>query len=1012
MSNEQNNNDCNKNYSATLNMPETDFPMRGNLPKREPQWVQQWQDNNIYQQIRKISQQQNRPKFTLHDGPPYANGDIHIGHAVNKILKDIIIKSKTLSGFDACYVPGWDCHGLPIEHKIETLHGKHQPAEKVRKLCRDYAKEQVERQKKDFIRLGVLGEWENPYLTINFASEANEIRALNEIYKNGYLYRGQKPVNWCLDCASALAEAEVEYKDKKSFAIDVKFSTRNCQKILEIFAANQNQNQNYNQNQNIQEISAVIWTTTPWTLPANEAICVHPDFEYGLYLLKNSNTALILLNELAEQNLQKYGFESDNFEKIGKTIKGKELENLTFQHPFYKEKFVPIILGKHVTTDSGTGLVHTAPAHGVDDYKVGSIYKLPNFCPVDDDGNFKKNTPALEFVGEIQGKSVWDVNPLIIKELENQQKLLKAEQILHSYPHCWRHKTPIIFRATTQWFIGMEQHLHNDLQKPTLREIAEKEVDKTQFFPAWGRARLESMMGTRPDWCISRQRNWGVPIPFFIHKESGELHPKTAEITEIVAQMVEKFGLDSWFLIGKNTQNLVENLQNPALKDFHEFIQKIFDLLNSQNQNANDYLKMSDTLDVWFDSGTTHFHVMRGTHKNQHEFPADLYLEGSDQHRGWFQSSLLASCAIDGVAPYKALLTHGFVVDENGEKMSKSKGNVVAPQEVNEKYGADILRLWVASSDYSGELRISLKVKEILSRVVEAYRRIRNTLRFLLANSAADNDFDIAKDGVAPENLLAIDFYMLKFTEKFQQDCLANYASYEFHKIVQAAQQFCSEDLGGFYLDILKDRLYTTPKTSLARRSAQTALWHICAALLKILSPILSFTAEEAWQVFNKNNKNTQNQNTIFVERWQDFSAISNSNNNENVEKLLQDWQQIREIRNLSNKAIENLRGEGKIGSSLESEVKILVDKNAPELLQILGNLGEDLKYILLSSKAEVVAVDKNDNGENIQIEVFPISSSKCARCWHRSEKVDENTQLCPRCQQAINGVENQRKFA
>ena len=743
-------------FSKTLNLPQTEFPMRGNLPKREPAWLTEWKEKKLYAKIRQISK--GRPRFTLHDGPPYANGDIHIGHAVNKVLKDIIVRSKTLAGFDAPYVPGWDCHGLPIEHKIEKEFGKHLPADEARAKCRAYAREQLSRQMADFIRLGVLGDWENPYLTMNFASEANEIRALGKILEAGFLYRGLKPVHWCMDCGSALAEAEVEYHDHESPAIDVAFSTVDA----EFFS------KKFNVDRGFSKISAVIWTTTPWTLPANEALCVHPDFSYGLYKT-GDDSALILQVDLAESALKRYGIE--NAECLGK-VTGKELEGLKFNHPF-QNRAVPVILGAHVTTEAGTGIVHTAPAHGLDDYNVGVRYGLPITQPLNDEGAFLSATPDLPNGVTLKGVKVWDANTKtsaandkIIAAMRENGSLLFVETINHSYPHCWRHKTPTIFRATTQWFIGME---NKNSKGETLREIAERAVGATQFFPAWGRARLEGMMKTRPDWCVSRQRNWGVPIPFFLHKETGELHPRTLELLEEVAKRVEKSGIDAWFAL------------DPA------------ELLG---EDAKNYQKMKDTLDVWFDSGTTHFHVMRGSHKADHEYPADLYLEGSDQHRGWFQSSLLAACAMDGHAPYKALLTHGFVVDDKGFKMSKSRGNVVAPQEVYNEKGADILRLWVAATDYSSELSVS---DNILKRVVESYRRIRNTLRFLLANATVDFD---ESQSIAIDEMLDIDRYMLAFTQKMREDVLANYARFEFHKVVQALQGFCSEDLGGFYLDI------------------------------------------------------------------------------------------------------------------------------------------------------------------------------------------------------------------
>ena len=929
-------------YKDTLNLPDTPFPMRGDLPKREPQWVAQWQQKQLYRRIREISA--GRPRFVLHDGPPYANGDIHIGHAVNKVLKDIIVRSKTLSGFDAPYVPGWDCHGLPIEHQIEKLHGKNIPADKVRELCRAYAAEQVERQKKDFIRLGVLGEWDNPYLTMAFKAEAEEIRALGKILEQGYLYQGLKPVNWCLDCGSALAEAEVEYEDKNSPAIDVAFEVHanHGDRLAAAFGLAHLRGPAF----------AVIWTTTPWTLPANEAVSVHPDLTYDL--IETEKGALILVRELAEAALKRYGLEGT----VVASCTGDKLDQMLLKHPF-QNRDVAIICGKHVTTDAGTGLVHTAPAHGVDDYNIGKQYGLPVNNPVGNDGKFISTVPALS-VGELAGKTVWEANPLVLQELEAKGRLLKQERIQHSYPHCWRHKTPIIFRATTQWFIGMENR--KDESEPTLRWIAERAVDETQFFPAWGRARLEAMMKTRPDWCVSRQRNWGVPIPFFLHKETGQPHPRTAELIEQVALRVEKAGIEAWFSL-----------------DARELL----------GDEAEQYVKMKDTLDVWFDSGTTHWHVLRGSHAEVSTHPADLYLEGSDQHRGWFQSSLLSGCAIDGRAPYKALLTHGFVVDGKGHKMSKSKGNVIAPQQVSDKMGADILRLWTASTDYSGELSIS---DEILKRVVEGYRRIRNTLRFLLANVS---DFDAAADILPVEQWLEIDRYALALTRELQDGCRADYDKYEFHRVVQALQTFCSEDLGGFYLDILKDRLYTTAPKSVARRSAQSALWHITQAFVRLLAPITSFTAEEVWAVLTG-----KGDDSVMFQVWHDLPKPAGEG------ELLAKWAIIRGVRNDVTKALEAQREAGKIGSALQAavEVRCVGDK-----FDALVSLGDDLKFVFIVSATSVV----QDATE--QVLATPLENAKCERCWHVRGDVGadaEHPGLCGRCVSNLHGEGEARRCA
>jgi isoleucyl-tRNA synthetase len=935
-------------YRKTLNMPDTPFPMRGDLAKREPGWVQAWQEQQIYRQLRELAEREQRPRFLLHDGPPYANGDIHIGHAVNKILKDIIIRSKTLAGFDAPYVPGWDCHGLPIEHQIEKQHGKNIPADKVRELSRAYAAEQVARQKKDFIRLGVLGEWDNPYLTMAYQTEADEIRALGRIMQQGYLYRGLKPVNWCLDCGSALAEAEVEYEDKTSPAIDVAFPLVDVAALGAAFKTSLAASK---------KAFAVIWTTTPWTLPANEAVSVHPEFDYDL--IETGKGLLILAHELAADCLARYELSGP----VLATCKGSALDGLRLQHPFQSRE-VAIICGTHVTADAGTGQVHTAPAHGVDDYVIGKKYHLPVNNPVGDDGCFLGNVPALA-VGELAGKSVWQANPLVLEELTNKGLLLKQANIRHSYPHCWRHKTPIIFRATTQWFIGMEQRAHD--AAPTLRQVAEQAVEATQFYPGWGRARLEAMMKNRPDWCISRQRNWGVPIPFFLHKETGEPHPRTAELLEAVAQRVEKAGIEAWF-----------SLDAKALL----------------GEDAMQYSKMTDTLDVWFDSGTTHLSVMRGSHARQLGWPADLYLEGSDQHRGWFQSSLLTACAIDGRAPYQALLTHGFVVDGKGHKMSKSKGNVIAPQKVSDSLGAEILRLWTAATDYSGELSIS---DEILKRVVESYRRIRNTLRFLLANTA---DFDASTQMLPVADWLEIDRYALALTRQLQSRVCADYERYEFHKVVQALQHFCSEDLGAIYLDVLKDRLYTSAENSCARRSAQSALWHILQALTRLMAPILSFTAEEIWALIGKG----QNLDSVLLTRWHELPAAADDET-----ALLERWQQIRDIRGQSSKVLEDLREAGKIGSSLQAEVEIRASGARHALL---ASLGDDLRFILICSKTSLVNVA---DASAEAIIAMPTTHSKCVRCWHWREDVGhdaEHSELCGRCTSNLYGEGETRHAA
>jgi isoleucyl-tRNA synthetase len=930
-------------YKKTLNLLDTPFPMRGNLASREPGMLKAWQEKNLYQKIRSAGK--GRPQFILHDGPPYANGDIHIGHAVNKILKDIIIKSKTLAGFDAPYVPGWDCHGLPIEHQIEKKHGKHLPADKVRELCRAFAKEQVERQKADFIRLGVLGDWDHPYLTMNFKTEADIIRTLGKIYQNGYLYQGQKPVNWCIDCGSALAEAEVEYEDKISPAIDVGFEVRSSaqgtlNKAFDVaIPANT-------------PTYAIIWTTTPWTLPANQAVSVHPDFDY--ILVKTSRGLLILANELATTCLERYGLTGD----ILATCKGQALEHLSLQHPF-EPRTVNIICGKHVTLEAGTGLVHTAPAHGLDDYFAGQQYGLPNESPVDGNGKFNPNTPL---VGNL---SVWKANEVVIDTLKTNEHLFCLKKIEHSYPHCWRHKTPIIFRATPQWFIGMNQHNTNDSpgQQKTLRELAMQAVESTVFYPSWGKARLEAMIKNRPDWCVSRQRNWGVPMTLFVHKETHVPHPRSLELLEQVAQKVEQQGIEAWFAL---------------------------DAAELLGDETKDYRKLTDTLDVWFDSGTTHDTVVKPN--AQLKYPIDLYLEGSDQHRGWFQSSLLTGCAIDGRAPYDALLTHGFVVDGTGHKMSKSKGNVIAPQKVMDTSGADILRLWVASTDYSGELSIS---EEILKRVVESYRRIRNTLRFLLANLM---DFNPQTDLVAMTDCLEIDRYMLAMTEAFQEDLTQSYDRYEFHLIVHKLHNFCSEDLGGFYLDILKDRLYTAATQGIPRRSAQTVLYHIAHSLVRLFAPILSFTSEEVWE-----HLTCDTEGSVLLHQWHRFPAQSD------IQSLQQRWTQIRTVRSKVLKKLEDARAQGEIGSSLAATVEI---RATQEDFALLDALGDDLRFVLIVSEAHLIQVsDTQQEG----ISVAPSTRAKCERCWHYRQDVGHHTEhptLCMRCVTNLYGTGEERHYA
>ncbi|MEY3580447.1 MAG: isoleucine-tRNA ligase [Pseudomonadota bacterium] len=940
-----------------VNMTETPFPMRGDLAKREPLWVAQWQQKNIYQQLRSASV--GRTKFILHDGPPYANGDIHIGHAVNKILKDMIVKTRQLDGFDAQYVPGWDCHGMPIEIQIEKQYGKNLPTAEVLAKSRTYASEQVERQKKDFIRLGVLGDWDNPYLTMNYRNEADEIRALGSILDKGFVYRGLKPVNWCFDCGSALAEAEVEYQDKRDPAIDVGFPFAEHDRIAKAFGLSALP---------AQKGYIIIWTTTPWTIPSNQALNIHPEFTYALVeTVRNDETILLILaQDLVEACLKRYGLEG----KTIATCTGAALAMIQFHHPLSTadadyQRLSPVYPGEYVTLDTGTGIVHSAPAYGIEDYascKAQGMLDDQILSPVMGDGHFASTLPLFG------GMTIWEASKPICAALENAGTLFKLVMFDHSYMHCWRHKTPIIYRATSQWFASMDRTPKNG--GANLRSTALQAIDATQFYPNWGKARLHGMIANRPDWTLSRQRQWGVPMAFFVHKETGDLHPDTPALLEKVAQLVEKSGIEAWHTL-----------------DINSFL----------GADATHYEKNKDTLDVWFDSGTTHQTVLRGSHAAESHFPADLYLEGSDQHRGWFHSSLLTSSMLNGYAPYKALLTHGFVVDGEGKKMSKSKGNVVAPQKVSDTLGAEILRLWVASTDYSGELSIS---DEILKRVVESYRRIRNTLRFLLANTS---DFNPATDAVPVNELLEIDRYAIARMTQLQAEIHQHFQDYEFHPVVAKLQMYCSEDLGGFYLDILKDRLYTSGVTSAARRSAQTAIWHITQSLLPLMAPILSFTAEEAWSVFADVKTYQASQETIFTQLFYDLPKIDQASN------LLEKYTAIKTIRNDVLKQLEDLRVSGAIGSSLQAEVEIRASGDTYHLLQ---SLGDDLKFVLITSNATLIQVD---NAETVGIQVQASAHKKCERCWHYRADVGshaEHAGICGRCVANLFGSGEQRRVA
>jgi isoleucyl-tRNA synthetase len=933
-----------------LNLPDTPFPMRGNLPAREPAMLRQWQEGRLYQRLRERARQENRPKFILHDGPPYANGEIHLGHAVNKTLKDMVVKSKSLAGFDAPYVPGWDCHGLPIEHMIEKIakndaravaanpdiharivafrreHGlaARLPADFVRALCRDYAAQQIDLQRQGFIRLGVLGGWEHPYRTMDFRTEADIVRTLGQIYANGYLIKGEKPVHWCIECGSALAEAEVEYEDKTSPAIDVGFAVVDGAALAAAFDLTGT----------VDDVLAVIWTTTPWTLPANQAVAVNPALRYRL--IATSRGTLLVAAALAGAALARY--EVSDVRVLAETD-GRRLEHLRLRHPFLPRE-VPVICASHVTTEAGTGLVHTAPAHGLEDFVAGRRYDLPVDNPVSDDGCFKPD------VALFAGLPVREADGAVIETLLAHDRLLGRTTLRHSYPHCWRHKTPVIFRATPQWFIAMDRP---GTRTADLRTLALEALRDTVFFPAWGRTRLEAMMRERPDWCVSRQRNWGVPMPLFVHKVSGELHPRTAELLEQVALRIERHGIEAWFAL---------------------------DAAELRGDEAADYRKLSDTLDVWFDSGSTHFAVLR--QRAGLAWPADLYLEGSDQHRGWFQSSLLTGCATIGRPPYKQLLTHGFTVDEHGNKMSKSQGNGIEPQEIIDRYGADMLRLWVASANYTNEMSLS---QEILQRTTDVYRRLRNTLRFLLANVS---DFDPGQL-LPPERLLTLDRHALAQLAAMQQRVAVLYDRYEFHSAVQVLHRYCAEELGAFYLDTIKDRLYTTGADSLPRRSAQSVLWHVAQVLLRLLAPIVSFTAHEGWEVLNGG------QDSVFLATYHRVPAV------DDAAALDARFALIRAARALVLKEIESLRAGGGLRANLQAEVEIDADG---ALYAALASLGAELHFVFGVSQATL-------RQRAFAVRVRVSAEARCRRCWHHSPSVGSvagHPGLCARCDGNLHG--------
>ncbi|MFI2813087.1 isoleucine--tRNA ligase [Microbulbifer sp. JSM ZJ756] len=931
-------------YKATLNLPATDFPMRGNLPQREPKTLKKWQDGKLYEKIR--AARAGREQFILHDGPPYANGDIHIGHSVNKILKDIIVKSKTLSGFDAPYVPGWDCHGLPIEHRVEKKVGK--AGAKVdhrtfRQKCRDYAAKQVEGQKKDFIRLGVFGEWDNPYRTMDYQFEGDIIRALGRIVKNGHLARGFKPVYWSVVGGSALAEAEVEYQDKTSFSIDVCYPVTEETALAIADAAGGHAGDG--------PLSVVIWTTTPWTLPSSQAVSVNAELEY--VVVQVGERRLLVAEDLKDAVLGRAGLEG---EVVGH-IRGAALEHLKVHHPFY-DKELPIVLGDHVTTDAGTGCVHTAPDHGPDDFLVGKRYGIETLNYVDDNGVYRDSVPLFA------GEHVYKVDEQIVDLLKEKGVLLHQDKLMHSYPHCWRTKTPLIYRATPQWFISMQQ---NDLL-----DHAQKAADQVQWIPGWGKARIDAMLDASPDWCISRQRTWGVPIALFVHKETHEIHPDTPALMEKVAERVDAEGMDVWFDL------------DPA------------ELLGS---DAEHYQKVTDTLDVWFDSGVTHFAVLE--RRDDLRFPADLYLEGSDQHRGWFQSSLKTSIAINDCAPYRQVLTHGFTVDAEGRKMSKSIGNTVAPQDVINKLGADVLRLWVAATDFSGEMAVS---DEILKRTADSYRRLRNTARFFLSNLAG---FDPATDLLPEGQLLALDRWALDKAARLQDEIVAAYDNYQFHQIYQKLHNFCVVEMGGFYLDIIKDRQYTTKADSVPRRSAQTALYHIVQAFTRWVAPILSFTADELWQSIPG-----EKGESVFVAEWYALPRLD-----ADADKGADYWAAIAAVKTAVNKVLEEQRAAGNIGGSLQAVVTLYADD---DLREKLLELQDELRFVLICSSTSVQRLSDAAGAhatelDGLKVEVRKVDHPKCARCWHYREDVGANAahpEICGRCVENVEGAGEERHYA
>ncbi len=942
-------------YKDTLNLPQTDFPMKADLARREPLTLEFWEKQQIYAKLQ--VQQQGREKFILHDGPPYANGRIHIGHALNKTLKDIVLKSKAMAGFATPFVPGWDCHGLPIELNVERMLEKDKrkvSASEFRKLCREYADSQMQQQRDEFKRLGVFGDWEHPYMTMDFTFEADIIRTLRDIVARGHLARGSKPVHWCVQCASALAEAEVEYQDKTSTTVDVRFRAVEPDVFLARFGVNSAQIATSTP----PSVSVVIWTTTPWTLPANQAVALNPNIEYALVRCTQEDATeyLVIAASLVESAMARYGITDYT---IAGSCLGEALEKLLLTHPFLARQ-VPLVLGEHVTVDTGTGAVHIAPAHGDDDYVLGNRYGLAIDNPINDQGCFKDDTAFFA------GEHVYKVDAHVVQVLTEHHALLSSEKLQHSYPHCWRHKTPLIFRATKQWFISMEQ--------AGLRTQALAAIDNTRWSPEWAQARIASMIVQRPDWCISRQRMWGTPLTLFVHRQTDQLHPNTLELMEKVAVLVEQHGVDAWY-----------DLQPETLL----------------GDDARDYRKVTDTLDVWFDSGSTHACVL--ARRPELQWPADLYLEGSDQYRGWFHSSLLTATAIKGEAPYRMVLSHGFTVDTQGRKMSKSLGNVILPEKVWNSLGADILRLWAASTDYRAEASIS---DEILQRTAESYRRIRNTARFLLSNLF---DFNPREHLIPTQDLLALDRWAVARTQQLQVEIADDYKNFQFHLVTKKIQHFCSLDMGSFYLDIIKDRQYTTQKNSRARRSAQTAIFHILEALVRWLAPVLSFTAEEIWQYLP-----WRQQESVFMQTW--YEGFGDTTVNVKYEEHF--WMHVMQVREQVNRELEKARGAGAIGSGLAAEVDLYCDDG---LLKQLNRLGNELRFILITSEARVHdMVLRGDDAAptelpGLWVRVTPSTYTKCQRCWHRRADVGKDAQhpeLCARCVENVVGRGEVREFA